>query len=472
MQRRLRHFGLGLALLAGLAIWAPWPKGPLAAQERQVLYWYDPMYPNARFEKPGRSPFMDMDLIPRYADEGQGEGIRIDPTLTQNLGLKTALAKTGRLTYAREIPANVEFNGYQRARLQSRAEGFVAKTFNFSVGDLIKEGEAIAVVTAPGWASDQSEYLLLKSQKADRRIVAGVREKLRLGGMPEEMLQAVDQTGQAQTDLYIKSPVSGVVTALDVYQGMNVGKDMTLAEIQGFNPIWVTADVPELDLALAQGRARVTALAWPGRAFESLGSVLLPQANKGARTVPLRLTVANPEGLLRPGLTASVRLRGQGPEGVLIPTQSLIDLGEEKRVIVVTHDGTFLPKAVKVGGSAREETLIAEGLEPGESVVVSGLFLIDSEANLAGALDRLSPNKPPLAAPEIAASPAAASPEAQAGPKVDPGQGQPSQGQSGHGQPSQGQSGQGQPSQGQPSHDQPSQGQSGPAPTHEREHDS
>jgi Cu(I)/Ag(I) efflux system membrane fusion protein len=337
---------------------------------------------------------MDMDLIPRYKDESTGAGVRIDPTQTQNLGLKTATVATGRLTYVRELPANVEFNGYQRARLQARAEGFVTQTFNFSVGDPIAAGETLAVVTVPGWASDQSEYLLLKSQKAPAKIVAGVREKLRLNGLPEEMLAEIDRTGQTQTDLLVKSPVDGVITALDLYPGMNVDKNMTLAEIQGYDPIWVTVEIPERDLALAQGRARITAAAWPDRAFETLKSTLLPQANKETRTVSLRLTVANPDGLLKPGLTATARLRAQGPQGLLIPTQSLIDLGEEKRVIVLAPDGTFLPKKVEVGGSAREETLITAGLEPGEAVVVTGLFLIDSEANLAGAIDRLTPAAP------------------------------------------------------------------------------
>ncbi|MDR1578097.1 MAG: efflux RND transporter periplasmic adaptor subunit [Deltaproteobacteria bacterium] len=389
-MRAKSFFLVSLAAL-GLVYWGM-AFGQEPKPERSVLYWYDPMYPGTRFDQPGRSPFMDMDLIPRYADEGElGQGVRIDPTQVQNLGLRATPVKTGRLAYARDLPANVEFNGYQRARLQSRAEGFVAQTFNISVGDPIKAGDTLAVITAPAWASDQSEYLLLKTQKASPRIIAGAREKLRLGGMPEEMLAEVDRTGAPNSNLRVISPVDGVVTQLDLYQGMNVDKNMTLAEIQGLDPIWVTAEVPEKDLALAEGRVRVSTVAWPGRAFEAINRRLLPQANKESRTVPLRLTVANPEGLLRPGLTAVIRLRGQGAAGLLIPTQALIDLGEEKRVITLASDGSFWPKLVEIGGSAREETLVTAGLEPTDTVVVSGLFLIDSEANLAGALDRLRP---------------------------------------------------------------------------------
>jgi Cu(I)/Ag(I) efflux system membrane fusion protein len=133
----------------------------------------------------------------------------------------------------------------------------------------------------------------------------------------------------------------------------------------------------------------VTAAAWPGRVFEASSSALLPNANPQTRTVQLRLTVPNPDGLLRPGLTASVRLRRSTEESLLIPTLSLIDLGDEKRVITRRDDGSFVPKAVRTGLSGRGETAVAEGLEEGETVVVSGLFLIDSEANLAGALERM-----------------------------------------------------------------------------------
>jgi Cu(I)/Ag(I) efflux system membrane fusion protein len=393
-----------LAALSGDAR-AQAPPDPLG--EREVLYWYDPMYPGTRFDAPGKSPFMDMDLIPRYRDEGAGDAVVIDPTMVQNLGVKSVPARRGKLSFSREIPANVEFNGQLTARAQPRAEGFVSEAGFFAVGDSVKEGDLLALVTVPDWAADQSEYLLLRKQKASAAIVAGVREKLRLAGMPEEMLLEVDRTGAIQTTLKILSPLSGVITELDVYPGMNVDKGQTLAVIQGTDPIWVTAFLPEKEAFLSAGRPRLTLSAFPGRAFEVLKLASLPIADENSRALLLRLHVANPEGLLKPGLTATLSLRAQGPEGLIIPTQSLIDLGEEQRVVTVQADGSFLPKLVTVGLSAREETLISSGLSEGEEVVTVGLFLIDSEANLRGALERMrgGPLDPPGTLPE-GASPA------------------------------------------------------------------
>ncbi|MDR0882096.1 MAG: efflux RND transporter periplasmic adaptor subunit [Candidatus Adiutrix sp.] len=364
--------------------------GAGAEDSRKVLYWYDPMYPGSHFEQPGKSPFMDMDLVPRYADDDGGPGILIDPVQTQNLAVTTARAALGRLTFVRELPATVEYNDYQLAKVQPRADGFVEKTYPLAPGDRVARGDPLVEITLPGWASDQSEYLLLRSQTSDRRVLAGVRERLRLSGMPEEVIANLEASGQVQTRITLTSPLAGVVTAFNAYPGMNVAKDMTLATIQGISPVWVVANVPERDLHLV-GRGqpiRVTFPAFPDRAFPVQSFTLLPSADPLTRTVPLRLTLANEDGLLKPNLTAQVRLRGQSQEAVLIPTPSLIDLGTEKRVITRAADGSFVPKLVEVLRESRDQTAVT-GLEPGEEVVVSGLFLIDSEANLRGALERM-----------------------------------------------------------------------------------
>jgi Cu(I)/Ag(I) efflux system membrane fusion protein len=197
--------------------------------------------------------------------------------------------------------------------------------------------------------------------------------------MPEELLQAVETTGKVQTSLIVRAPVAGVITGIDVYPGMNVDKAMTLATVQGIDPIWLTAEVPERDMGLVSGtRLRVSIPAYPDRVFYAASYTLLPKANADTRTVPLRLSLDNADGALRPGLTASIRLRGSLDEGVIIPTPSLIDLGDEQRVVIRTAYGRFVPKSIQVLRSEGDQTLVA-----------AGLFLVDSEANLRGALERM-----------------------------------------------------------------------------------
>ena len=148
------------------------------ADGKPVLYWYDPMKPDVHFEKSGPSPFMDMDLVPKYASQAdlsggedenlEPQGVVIDPTLTANLGLKTAKAEAGQLSLSRWFPAEVLVNGHHTAQVQARAEGFVESVAPVTVGDFVKKGQPLAQLTIPSWVEMQSEYLVLVELKRSR----------------------------------------------------------------------------------------------------------------------------------------------------------------------------------------------------------------------------------------------------------------------------------------------------------------
>ncbi len=153
------------------------------APERKVLFWYDPMKPDTKFDKPGKSPFMDMDLVPKYADDSGDKssgGIRIDPTQVQNLGLKTQKVTRGMLNYSQTIPANVSYNEYQFVIVQARSDGFVEKVYPMTIGDHVKKGTPLIDITIPDWVEAQSEFLLLSSTGGTSTQIKGVLERLRL----------------------------------------------------------------------------------------------------------------------------------------------------------------------------------------------------------------------------------------------------------------------------------------------------
>ena len=130
------------------------------APERKVLFWYDPMKPDTKFDKPGKSPFMDMDLVPKYADDSGDKssgGIRIDPTQVQNLGLKTQKVTRGMLNYSQTIPANVSYNEYQFVIVQARSDGFVEKVYPMTIGDHVKKGTPLIDITIADWVEAQSD---------------------------------------------------------------------------------------------------------------------------------------------------------------------------------------------------------------------------------------------------------------------------------------------------------------------------
>ncbi len=369
--------------------------------ERKVLFWYDPMKPDTKFDKPGKSPFMDMDLVPKYADEGgeqKSGGVRIDPTLVQNLGLKTAKVSKGSLHYSQTIPANVSFNDYQYVIVQARADGFVEKVYPLTIGDKVKKGTPLIDITIPGWVEAQSEYLLLSGTGGSAAQVKGILERLRLAGMPEENIQRLRSSRIIQTRFTIKAPIEGVITAFDLRTGMNISTDKVVAQIQGMDPVWISAAIPESIAYLLKDSSQfaISVPAYPDKIFNIATWNLLPSVDPTTRTLQVRLQVANPQELLKPGMNAYLKLDTQSPEMLVIPSQAVIDTGNEQRVITVDGDGRFVPKAIQVLHESQHQTGVV-GLNEGESIVVSGLFLIDSEANITGALERMRHANTPTA---------------------------------------------------------------------------
>lgn len=376
--------------------------------ERNVLFWYDPMKPDTKFDKPGKSPFMDMDLVPKYANEedtGNGNGVRIDPALVQNLGMKTVKVAKGHLQYAQTLPANVSFNDYQFVIVQARAEGFVEKVYPLTLGDNVRKGTPLIDITIPDWVEAQSEYLLLSTTGGTAVQVKGVLERLRLAGMPEEDIQRLRSSRTIQTRFTIKAPLSGVITAFDLRTGMNISKDKVVAQIQGMDPAWITASVPESIAYLLKDTSQfsVSVPAYPGQPFHVDKWNILPSVDPITRTLQIRLQVSNPNERLKPGMNATLKLNSQSKEMLLIPSQAVVDTGKEQHVITVDDDGRFVPKLIKVLYESQDHIGIASGLTEGESVVVNGLFLIDSEANISGALERMHrTDKPASRVPNIA----------------------------------------------------------------------
>jgi len=374
---------------------------PVTEKEaRKVLFWYDPMYPNTRFDKPGKSPFMDMDLVPKYADEESASatapGVRIDPTQTQNLGVKTEAVRRGPLTFAQMFPANVSYNEYQFVIMQARAAGFVEKVWPLTVGDKVKKGAPLLELTIPDWVEAQSEYLLLKETGGTATQVEGILERLRLAGMPETDIRRLTATRKIQTRFILTAPIDGVITAFDLRAGMNIAKDNVVAKIQGMDPVWVTAAVPESIAWLIKDASpfSLTVPARPDKSFTVRKWTLLPSADATTRTLQLRLEVDNPDEALKPGMNAYLNLKTESEPMLLIPSKALIDTGSEQRVITVDGEGRFVPKPVSVFQASQGVTAIRSGLSEGEKVVASGLFLIDSEANISGALDRMRTQQP------------------------------------------------------------------------------
>lgn len=390
--------GLSLALGAAGGYWLAqqhmisMPTGnaeatPVPQGERKVLYWYDPMYPQQKFDKPGKSPFMDMALIPQYADAAENSAaISIDPSLTQNLGLRLASVTRGPLANSLEVAGLVSFNEREVAVVQARAAGFVERVYARAPGDVLQADAPLVDLLIPDWAAAQEEFLALKHSN-DAGLLAAARQRLRLLGMSTTLISQVERSGKTRPVLTLGSPISGVVQELDVRTGMTVAAGATLARVNGLGRVWLSLAVPEAEAgAITRGQAVEARLpAFPGEVLAGTVDAILPETNPDSRTLRVRVELPNPDGRLRPGMTAQARLNRSTSQSVLwLPSEAIIRTGRRALVMVAEEGGRYRPVEVRLGQESAGKTVVTQGLTEGQQVVASGQFLLDSEASLKG----------------------------------------------------------------------------------------
>ncbi|MDP2433571.1 MAG: efflux RND transporter periplasmic adaptor subunit [Pseudomonadota bacterium] len=402
-----------VVLIAGLAIGggATWyaldmrmPAGEMAdatgkdaaKAEKEVLFWYDPMVPDQHFDKPGKSPFMDMDLVPKYAGDsagGNGEaGIRIDPRVAQNLGVRTAPAERGRLWRRIDTVGYVRADDNRVEVLQARINGWIEGLHVHALNDPVKRGQLIAEVYSPDLYVAQEEFLLALKHPEDSGWIGAARQKMAFLGLSPKQIANLEKSGKPQRRVNYHAPIGGIVSRIAVHEGAAVNAGMPILEITDLSKIWVTAEVMENQAAwIAPGKSvEISVDSLPGELFEGKVDYLYPTVNAGTRTHPVRIVLANKGLKLKPGMFAKVTLYGgKGEEAVLVPSEAVITTGKRSIVLVAQGDGHFTPVAVQTGMESDGQTAILKGLEGGEQVVTSGQFLIESEANLRGALDKL-----------------------------------------------------------------------------------
>ncbi len=358
------------------------------ATDRKVLYWHDPMVPGQRFDKPGKSPFMDMQLVPVYADEGSDGGkVSINPRIQQNLGIRTAIVTKGSLTSHIEVIGNVAYNERELAILQARANGYVEKLYVSATLDPVRKGQPLAELYVPDWIAAQEDFLSARKLAAleGTGLVDAARQRMRLAGMSDEQMRLVETTGKVQARLVVAAPVSGVIAELGIREGMTVASGALLFRINGLDTVWVNAEVPEgaMEEVHAGNAVEVRTSSLPGVVFRGKINAVLPDVDPATRTVKARIELANPGQQLVPGMFVSVDFSpGVHRDVLLLPSEAVIQTGRRSVAIVAQADGRFVPVDIETGGESRGQTEILKGLESGQKVVVSGQFLIDSEASL------------------------------------------------------------------------------------------
>jgi Cu(I)/Ag(I) efflux system membrane fusion protein len=374
--------------------------GPAMAaggNDKKPLYWHDPMVPGQKFDKPGKSPFMDMQLVPVYPEAGADDGaVAISPRVQQNLGVRTAIVAAGRLPSAVVAVGSVAYNDRDVALVQARGNGFIERLYVRAALDPVKQGQPLAELYVPDWIAAQEDYLAARRMQGDdtASLVDGARQRMRLAGMTDAQVRLVEASGKVQARVTISAPVGGVVTELTAREGMTVASGAPLFRINGLSTVWVNADLPENVAAKVRPGDAVEARspALPGSVFKGKVGAVLPEVSAATRTLKARIELANAGGQLVPGMFATLTFASaRGADVLLVPSEAVIQTGTRSVVMLALDGGKFKPVDVELGGEGDGQTEIRKGLTAGQKIVLSGQFLLDSEASLKGTTNRLAP---------------------------------------------------------------------------------
>ena len=368
----------------------------MAASRGKPLYWYDPMQPNQHFDKPGKSPFMDMELVPKYVDEANQAGsVRVSPNAVQNLGIRTG--RVEQTTYSAPLRAvgSVAFDERLLDLVQARVDGSIVALYVKVPFERVRQGQPLAAILAPQWLEAEQQYvaLLAIESESPTALREAARERLIVLGVPETAIHELERTRRASATTTIYAPSDGVVTELAARQGATFAAGASLFRINGLQTVWVNAQIPEAQISAAGvgSRVKVRATAWPRAIFAARVAALLPDVDPQSRTLTARISIDNPGYRLSPGMYVTLDFAGRAGEVQLtVPTEAVITTGRRSVVIVARPDGSFDVASVAAGQEEGGRTVILSGLKEGERIVLSGQFLIDSEASLSATVSRLA----------------------------------------------------------------------------------
>jgi len=389
---------IAAAMGAGIFVGRGWQKdgaggvGPAAEAEREILYWVAPMDPNYRRDVPGKSP-MGMDLVPVYADEVDTRPgvVRIDPTLVNNLGVRTAVAERG--TLPRRIET-VGYIGYDEDTLQhvhTRVDGWIEKLVTKASGDPVEKGQLLFELYSPTLVNAQQEYLAAL-RSGNGTLLNASRERLTALGVGDDEIARLKKQQQVSRLVRVHAETDGVIAHLGVREGIYVTPATEVMSVARLDKVWVIAEVFERQAAWVEPgqRASVELDYLPGRELEGVVDYVYPELDPRTRTLRVRIRFDNESETLRPNMFSRVVIEGSPVDNIVhVPREAVIRGGAVSRVVVDLGGGRFRAQPVRIGIESGDRIAIRSGLDAGARVVTSAQFLIDSESNIGTALERM-----------------------------------------------------------------------------------
>jgi len=361
--------------------------------EREILYWVAPMDPNYRRDEPGKSP-MGMDLVPVYADEvdNQPGVIKIDPTVVNNLGVRTDTAVESELVRRVETVGYITYDEDTVQHVHTRVDGWIERLITKATGDPVQKGQLLFELYSPTLVNAQEEFLTA-TRSANAVLLKASRERLEALGVPRSEIDRLEKERTVKQRVRVYAESDGVIAHLGVREGIYITPATEVMSIAELDRVWVIAEVFERQSSWVEpGQKAIVELDYlPGTTLEGSVDYVYPELDPKTRTLKVRLRFDNAGELLRPNMFSRVVIEADGFGRVVnVPREAIIRGGSLNRVVVALGDGRFKSQPVHLGIESGDRVAIRSGLAAGETIVVSGQFLIDSESNIESALARMS----------------------------------------------------------------------------------
>lgn len=375
----------------------------LSKSSDEPLYWVAPMDPNFRRDKPGKSP-MGMDLVPVYADEaGNDDAIVISPAVEQSLGVRTTKVVMAPLNKMLHAVGYVEPDEHLISHIHTYTEGWIKQLHVKTTGETVNKDQVLFDLYSLPLMNAQQEYLAALAAQAnpqpnsryrldEQTLVDASRKKLLALGVTEEQINELHDKKTLSQRVRVLAPQNGVVSELNIRQGMYVTPQLNIMTIVDLSKVWIIAEFFEQDVNWVKPGLNVTATLpyVPNRDWQGRIDYVYPHLDPTTRTLRVRLVFDNLDGFLKPGMYADIRMQTAGDGHVLVvPTEAVIRTGDETRVICALGEGRYRAVPVKTGLASGDKVEIISGLSEGDQVVTSAQFLLDSEASLKASFSRM-----------------------------------------------------------------------------------
>jgi membrane fusion protein, copper/silver efflux system len=327
--------------------------------------------------------------------------VQISPERQQMIGVKLGKVENRPLEMMIRTVGRMEYDEKRVGTVSTKVGGWVEELFADFTGSLVNRGQPLLTIYSPELVSTQEEYLLaLRARRSWEKspfpevsaggdlLVDATRRRLQYWDISTKQIEALETSGEIQKALTLHSPLNGIVLEKMVNRGTYVEAGATLFRIADLSVVWLIADIYEYELPLIRlgQQAEITLASMPGEIFRGKAVYIYPALDPRTRTARVRFELPNPKDRLKPEMYANVSIKNDLGVRTAVPEGAVIETGSRKVVLVSREAGFFEPRNIVTGARAEGYYEVIEGLRPGETVVTSANFLIDSESKLKEAI--------------------------------------------------------------------------------------